>query len=113
MVVQLRNIQFESNSYILTRSSYGELEKVVALLKANPELHIELSAHTDDIGTDAYNDQLSAKRGEATLEYIVKKGIDRSRLTSIGYGKHKPLVPNDSDKNRAINRRVEFKVTEF
>jgi outer membrane protein OmpA-like peptidoglycan-associated protein len=72
-----------------------------------------LSAHTDDIGTDAYNDQLSAKRGEATLEYIVKKGIDRSRLTSIGYGKHKPLVPNDSDKNRAINRRVEFKVTEF
>jgi len=113
MVVQLRNIQFESNSYILTRSSYAELEKVVALLKANPELHIELSAHTDDIGTDAYNDQLSAKRGESTLEYIVKKGIDRSRLTSIGYGKHKPLVPNDSDKNRAINRRVEFKVTQF
>lgn len=113
MVVQLRNIQFESNSYILTRSSYAELEKVVALMAANPELHIELSAHTDDVGTDSYNDQLSARRGEATLEYIVKKGIDRSRLTSTGYGKRQPLVPNDSDEHRAINRRVEFKVTAF
>lgn len=113
MVVQLKNIQFESNSYILTRSSNGELDKVFKLLEANPELHIELSAHTDDIGTDAYNDQLSAKRGEAALEWLVKKGIDRSRLTSVGYGKHRPLVPNDSEENRAINRRVEFKVTEF
>ena len=51
--------------------------------------------------------------GEATMEYIVRKGIARSRLTSIGYGKRRPLVPNDSDENRAINRRVEFKVTDF
>ena len=113
MVVQLKNIQFESNSYILTRSSYAELDKVYKLLEANPELQIELSAHTDDIGTDAYNDQLSAKRGESALEYLVRKGINRSRLTSVGYGKHRPLVPNDSEQNRAINRRVEFKVTEF
>lgn len=113
MVVQLRNIQFEPNSYMLTRSSFSELEKVFKLMEANPELHIELSAHTDDVGTDAYNDQLSAKRGETTLEYLVKKGIDRSRLTSVGYGKHRPLVPNTSDENRAINRRVEFKVTAF
>ena len=113
MVVQLRNIQFENNSYMISRSSYPELDKVVALMEANPELHIELSAHTDDVGSDAYNDQLSTKRGEATLEYIVKKGINRSRLTSVGYGKHRPLVPNDSDEHRAINRRVEFKVTDF
>ncbi len=113
MIVQLRNIQFESNSYILTRSSHAELDKVVKLMEANPGLKIELSAHTDDIGTDAYNDQLSSKRGEATLEYLVKKGINRSRLTSTGYGKRQPLVPNTSDANRAINRRVEFKVTDF
>ena len=113
MVVQLRNITFESNSYILTRSSHAELDKVFKLLEANPELHIELSAHTDDVGTDDYNDQLSAKRGESALEWLVKRGIDRSRLTSVGYGKHQPLVPNTSDENRAINRRVEFKVTKF
>lgn len=113
MIVQLRNIQFESNSYILTRSSHAELDKVVKLMEANPGLKIELSAHTDDVGTDDYNDQLSSKRGESAMEYIVKKGIDRSRLTSVGYGKRRPLVPNDSDAHRAINRRVEFKVTEF
>ena len=113
MVVQLHNINFENNSYVLSPSSYIELEKVVRLMEANPELHIELSAHTDDIGSDAYNDQLSAKRGEATVAYLVKKGIARERLTSTGYGKRRPLVPNDSDENRAINRRVEFKVTEF
>jgi outer membrane protein OmpA-like peptidoglycan-associated protein len=113
MVVQLKNIQFENNSYVLTPSSHAELDKVVLLMEANPELKIELSAHTDDIGSDAYNDQLSSRRGEATMEYIVRKGIARSRLTSIGYGKRRPLVPNDSDENRAINRRVEFKVTDF
>ena len=113
MVVQLKNIQFETNSYILTRSSHAELDKVVRLMEANPGLQIELSAHTDDVGTDDYNDQLSSKRGEAAMEYSVKKGIDRSRLTSTGYGKRRPLVPNTSDANRAINRRVEFKVTEF
>lgn len=113
MVVQLHNINFENNSYVLSTSSYVELEKVIKLMEANPELHIELSAHTDDTGSDAYNDQLSAKRGEATVAYLVKKGIARERLTSIGYGKRRPLVPNDSEENRAINRRVEFKVTEF
>ena len=113
MIVQLRNIQFESNSFILTRSSHAELDKVVKLMEANPGLTIELSAHTDDVGNDEYNDQLSAKRGEATLEFLVKKGIDRSRLTSVGYGKRKPLVPNDSEAHRALNRRVEFKVTDF
>ena len=113
MVVQLKNIQFESDSYILMRSSHAELDKVFKLLEANPELQIEILAHTDDIGTDDYNNQLSAKRGEAALEYLVKKGISRDRLTSAGYGKHRPLVPNTSDANRAINRRVEFKVTQF
>lgn len=113
MVVQLKNIQFETNSYVLTRSSFAELDKVVKLMEANPELQIELAAHTDDVGTDAYNDQLSSRRGEAVKEYIVRKGIARERLTSVGYGKRRPLVANDSDENRAVNRRVEFKVTDF
>lgn len=113
MIVQLRNIQFEPDSYMLTHSSHAELDKVVRLMEANPELKIELSAHTDDIGTDAYNDRLSSKRGEAAMEYIAAKGIDRARLTSVGYGKRQPLVPNTNDENRAINRRVEFKVTDF
>ena len=110
LVLQLRNIQFEYNSASLLESSYEELGKVIKLLNENPALTIELSAHTDDVGTDKYNDLLSKRRGEAVLTYLVKHGIDAARVTSVGYGKRKPLVPNDSEENRAINRRVEFKV---
>ena len=110
LVLQLRNIQFEYNSASLLESSYEELGKVIRLLNDNPALTIELSAHTDDLGTDKYNDKLSQRRGEEVTKYLVKHGIDASRVTSVGYGKRKPLVPNDSEENRAINRRVEFKV---
>lgn len=111
LVLQLRNILFEYNSAVLMESSYNELNKVVRLLEENPTISIELSAHTDDRGTDAYNDKLSKKRGEAVRTYLVKNGIHPQRITATGYGKKRPLVPNDSETNRAINRRVEFKVT--
>jgi outer membrane protein OmpA-like peptidoglycan-associated protein len=83
---------------------------VVRLLEINPDLRIELSAHTDDQGSDRYNDLLSRKRGEAARSYLIRRGVDASRVTATGYGKRKPLVPNDSDEHRAMNRRVEFKV---
>lgn len=110
MIMQLRNIQFEYNSASLLDSSKEELEKVIQLLNENPSLSIELQAHTDDHGTDAYNDKLSERRGEVVLKYLVKHGISPARVSSIGFGKRQPLVPNDSDENRAVNRRVEFKV---
>lgn len=110
LVLQLRNIQFEYNSAALLESSYEELDKVVRLLEENPSLRIELSAHTDDQGSDKYNQNLSQKRGEAARKYLIKHGINADRVTAIGYGKKQPLVPNDSDENRAKNRRVEFKV---
>ena len=91
-------------------SSYSELDKVVRLLEDNPGLRIELAAHTDDHGSDKYNNALSQKRGEAARKYLLKHGISEERVNAIGYGKKQPLVPNDSDENRAINRRVEFKV---
>jgi len=100
MVLQLRNIHFEYNSASMFESSYEELDKIVRLLNENPALTIELAAHTDDIGTDAYNDKLSKRRGEAVMKYLIKHGIDASRVTSVGYGKRKPLVPNDSEENR-------------
>ena len=84
------------------------------LLRQNPTLHIEISAHTDDIGSDAYNLRLSKKRGEATAEYLIKQeGVNPAQLKTVGYGKNKPLVPNTSDENRAINRRVEFTIIDL
>lgn len=113
MVLQLRNIQFDHNSYALTKSSFEELDKLVKLMQDNPSMHIELSAHTDNVGSDQYNLRLSQKRGESARKYLIRKGIEPNRIVAKGYGKTKPLVPNDSDENRAINRRVEFTINEI
>ena len=113
LVLQLRNIQFEYDSYELTESSNEQLEAVAQLLFMNPSLHIELSSHTDDQGSDKYNDRLSLLRGQAVEAWLRARGVDASRMTAAGYGKRKPLVANDSEEHRALNRRVEIKVTEF
>ena len=113
LVLQLRNIQFEYNSYELTESSNTELESLAQLMRMNPTLRIELSAHTDDQGSDRYNDRLSEMRGKAVEKWLVEQGIDAARMEAVGYGKRKPLVPNDSEEHRALNRRVEIKVLDF
>lgn len=108
-IVQLKNIHFEFASYLLTDDSYVELHQVAELMRRNPSLRIEISAHTDDKGSAELNKRLSQKRGESAVEYLVEEeGIERERLIPVGYGKEKPLVPNTSDENRALNRRVEF-----
>lgn len=112
--VQLKNIEFEFNSYLLKDESYDELKRVAQLLRQNPTLRIELSAHTDDVGSADYNLRLSQKRGNTVAHYLIEKeGIEPERLIAKGYGKTKPLVPNTSDANRAINRRVEFTILEL
>ena len=113
-VVRLKNIEFEFNSYLLKDESFAELHQVAELLRKNPTLHIELSAHTDDVGSDAYNLRLSQQRGEQAAQYLIQEeGVDPARLTTVGYGESKPLVPNTSDENRAINRRVEFTIIDL
>lgn len=113
LVLQLRNIQFEYDSYELTEGSHDALEALAQLMFINPTLRIELSAHTDDLGSDKYNDRLSSLRGQAVAKWLKERGVEADRVESKGYGKRKPLVPNDSDENRALNRRVEIKVTAF
>lgn len=79
----------------------------------NPRLKVEIAGHTDNIGTAAYNMQLSQRRAEAVKDYLVKKGIDPRRITAKGYGKTRPLASNDDEKEgRELNRRVEFRVIE-
>jgi outer membrane protein OmpA-like peptidoglycan-associated protein len=89
------------------------LEALAQLMFINPTLRIELSAHTDDLGSDKYNDRLSSLRGQTVAKWLKERGVEADRIESKGYGKRKPLVPNDSDENRALNRRVEIKVTAF
>lgn len=108
--VVLNNIFFPSNSAILNPESSTELNKVVEFLGLNPTVKIELSGHTDDVGSDADNLSLSEKRAKSVYEFLVGKGVAKERLVFKGYGETKPKQPNTNEANRALNRRIEFKV---
>lgn len=111
--IKLNDINFESNSADLNESSFLELDRLVKLLKKNPQIKVELSAHTDDVGSKIYNLKLSDKRAKSVVEYLVDKGILPEKLVSKGYGESKPAyLPVTLKENRKRNRRVELKVTE-
>ena len=109
----LNNITFEVNSAELKESSYKELQRVVKLMNDNPDIKIEISAHTDDVGSDAYNLRLSKRRANAVMNYLQEQNISTNRMISQGYGESKPLQPNDTEENRALNRRVELKIAKI
>ncbi|QRQ99488.1 OmpA family protein [Dyadobacter sandarakinus] len=106
----LNNIFFETGAYRLDEKSRVELDKMIDFLKKNPGIRIEVSGHTDDVGSDKVNLDLSQKRAQSVLEYLEKSGVATARLTAKGYGKTKPVAPNDSDLNRQKNRRIEWRI---
>ena len=108
----LQNIQFEFNSSALTADSQAGIQMLVEFLRRNPELKVELAGHTDNVGNEAYNQKLSSSRAESVRKALVENGIEENRLTAKGFGASKPLAPNDSDENRAMNRRTEMIVIE-
>src|SRR5690606_19645601 len=110
VTVRLKNIYFDFDKTTLKNESFTELDKVVDFLKQNPSVEIEISGHTDDKGSDEYNQNLSQGRSEAVVQYIVSQGIDGYRLTARGYGESKPIDTNQTEEGRANNRRVEFTV---
>ena len=106
--VVLQNIQFEFNSSALTAESESGIQILTAFLKRNPDLKVELAGHTDNVGNDNYNLKLSSDRAESVRKALIANGIEEMRLTAKGYGATKPMVPNDSDEHRALNRRTEM-----
>lgn len=106
----LKDITFESNSATLSDISFSELARVIQLMKENPTLKVEIDAHTDDVGSDRYNLVLSDKRAESVMNYLVSNDIENNRFLAKGFGEKQPKVANDSEENRAENRRVELKV---
>ena len=79
-------------------------------MQENPQIKVEVSGHTDNLGQPAYNKQLSEKRAQAVYNYLVQQGIDKDRLVPIGYGQAKPLADNTSEQGRQQNRRIEFRI---
>lgn len=108
--VVLNNVFFDTDSYTLRDESKIELEKLAQFMETNAAVAIEIGGHTDDIGSDTDNQVLSERRASAVVEYLVSRGIAPERLSSVGYGESAPLVANDSQENRAKNRRTEFKI---
>jgi len=108
--IVLKNIYFESGKAILTSQSNTELDKLVAFLKENNEIKVEISGHTDNVGSPALNTKLSGSRAVSVVDYLVAHGIPQEQLISKGYGSIQPISPNTTSKGRQLNRRVEFKI---
>jgi outer membrane protein OmpA-like peptidoglycan-associated protein len=110
--VVLNNIFFEFDSYELKTESEIELKKVVEFMKQNPTVRIEISGHTDTIGSEEYNLQLSENRANEIAEFL-SKYIDGSRIKAVGYGSSKPISSNKTEQGRRKNRRSELRVIDF
>lgn len=111
--IVLKNIQFERSKAVFLSMSYPELERLFELLTAHPTMKILLEGHTDNIGAEIPNRQLSGQRVQAVKTYLVSRGIGANRLETSAQGSKKPLVPNDTEENRKLNRRVEVKILEM
>lgn len=109
-VLVLENIFFGNNSTVLESRSMEVLNRLVAAMKANPNTRIEISGHTDVIGTISHNQQLSEGRAKAVRDHLILNGICQSRLEYVGHSFKKPIANNQTPEGRAKNRRVEIKV---
>jgi len=108
--IVLNNILFDQGKSEIKPHSIPDLEKLVAFLQANPGAEIELSGHTSSEGDRAYNRSLSYKRVKACKDFLVNKNIADDRVIAVGYGPDRPAAPNDTEVNRARNRRVEMRL---
>jgi len=108
--IVLNNVHFEFNTTQFTIGSYEDLDRLLRFLQLNADIRIKINGYTDDIGSKKYNLRLSLKRSEAVKQYLVEKGISGERIECEGYGYDNPLRQNDTEENRQLNRRVEFKI---
>ena len=109
-MVTLSRIYFEYDRTDFMPRALIQLDQLLAFLHKYPTMHVEIIGHTDNMGTDEYNQDLSMRRSAAVVNWLVKKGISRSRLTSSGFGSKQPVTTNATSLGRSQNRRVEIKV---
>jgi len=105
--LELNPIEFDSGSSDISEASEADLDLVVAYLIENPQ-PIEIAGHTDASGPDDLNQTLSEERAGAVRQYLINNGVPQDDITAVGFGASEPLVPNDSDENKKLNRRIEF-----
>jgi len=111
LIVNMSDVLFDFGKATLKPGTRETLAKVSGILLAYPGLRLQLEGHTDSIGSDEFNQTLSEKRAFGVRDYLVSSGINGNNLTAVGYGKANPVAPNDTDKGRQQNRRVEMVVS--
>jgi OOP family OmpA-OmpF porin len=104
----LSGVNFDLNKAVVRQDAKDILQNDIKILKENPQIRVEVQGHTCDLGDAAYNMDLSDRRANAIKDYLISQGIAADRLTAKGYGEERPRFPNDSEANRAKNRRVEL-----
>ena len=108
-----RNIYFATGKYTLLAKSFAGLNEVAKILKESPDLKIAIDGHTDNVGADAANQKLSENRAGAVKNYLIKRGVDASRIVSTGHGETMPVADNATPAGKEKNRRVELKLNYF
>lgn len=110
LAIILKNIYYDVDKADLRTESEEELDRLVEIMNNNPTLTIEIGGHTDSDGSDPYNEDLSQRRSQSVINYLMEAGIDPNRMKAKGYGEAEPIAPNDTAANKQLNRRTEFKV---
>lgn len=108
-VIVLQGVHFEYDSAQLTAASHAILAQAAESLRGQETMRVEVAGHTDSMGSDTYNLNLSTRRAQSVFDFLVAQGIDRSRLVAVGYGEARPVADNATAEGRASNRRVEFR----
>ena len=108
LIANMSDVLFRSGSFELLPGARERLAKVSGIVLAYPSLHLAVEGHTDSIGSDEYNQQLSEHRAEAVRDYLVQQGINANSIEAHGYGKTEPIASNDTSEGRQQNRRVEL-----
>ena len=111
LISTMPDVLFENARYTLRPAARESLAKVAGILLAYPDLRLEVDGHTDSVGSDSYNQDLSEKRAAATRDYLVQQGIPSASVTTMGFGKTQPIAPNTTAAGRQQNRRVEVVVS--
>ena len=109
-ILSAKKINFERRSTAITAESKTVVEEIAKILNDNPTLKVEISGHTDSRGSDSLNKKISQDRASSVRDILISLGINKDRVTAIGYGEEKPLVQDDENGLSEINRRVEFNI---
>jgi outer membrane protein OmpA-like peptidoglycan-associated protein len=111
LIVNMSDVLFDTGQHTLQPGAREKLAKIAGIIVSHPGLRLNIEGHTDSVGSDEYNQQLSERRAESVRSYLVQSGVPANTITAMGYGESKPVASNDTPSGRQRNRRVEMIVS--